>query len=146
MPIPAIPPRPRGVDILPAMVTAELPAAAEVVELARGVVHAGTKALAAGGGPDADQVLAYDLAHAAAAVETARSLLDYGSAGDLEAAITCAFVADAVGELASRLFGREATWGVEAGALDGARAFCATYRGRGLPGLAGRPGRSPAPR
>ena len=50
--------------------------------------------------PTRDQVLAYDLAHAAAAVETARSLLDYGAKGDLEAAITCAFVADAVDDLA----------------------------------------------
>jgi len=110
------------------MVAADLTAAADVVELARSVVRAGTTALKMGGGPDADQVLAYDVAHAGAAVETARSLLDYGALGDTEAAITCAFVADAVGELASRLFGREATWGIDATALDGARAFCATYR------------------
>ena len=56
--------------------------------------------------------------------------------------ITCAFVADAVGELASRLFGREATWGIDAAALDGARSFCATYRDPAfLAGLAGQEGR-----
>ena len=56
--------------------------------------------------------------------------------------ITCAFVADAVGELASRLFGREATWGIDATALDGARSFCATYRDPAfLAGLAGQEGR-----
>ena len=110
------------------MPNADLSAAAQAVELATGVVDAGARALAQGGGPETDQLLAYDLAHAAAAVETARSLLDYGARGDLEAAITCAFVADAVGELAARLFGREALWGVGPGALDGARAFCATYR------------------
>src|SRR5512134_627701 len=99
------------------MVVPDLTAASDVVELARAVVLQGTKTLKAGGGPDADQVLAYDVAHAGAAVETARSMLDYGALGDVEAAITCAFVADAVGELASRLFGREATWGIEATAL-----------------------------
>jgi (2S)-methylsuccinyl-CoA dehydrogenase len=123
------------------MSTPDLTAAADAVELARGVVRAGTKALAAGGGPDADQVLAYDLAHAAAAVETARSLLDYGTAGELEAAITCAFVADAVGELAARLFGREGVWGIEPGALDGARGFCEAFRDPAfLASLAGQDG------
>ncbi|MDP1820400.1 MAG: acyl-CoA dehydrogenase family protein [Acidimicrobiales bacterium] len=110
------------------MATPDLTAAADVVELARGVVQSGAKTLATGGGPDADQVLGYDLAHTAAAVETARSMLDYGSSGDIEAAITCAFVADAVGDLATRLFGREGVWGIEPGALDAARAFCATFR------------------
>jgi (2S)-methylsuccinyl-CoA dehydrogenase len=110
------------------MSSPDLTAAADVVELARGVVRTATVALANGGGPDGDQVLAYDLAHAAAAVETASSMLDYGATGDTEASLTCAFVADAVGELATRLFGREALWGVDPGALDGARAFCATYR------------------
>jgi len=110
------------------MASADLTAAADVVELARRVVRQGTTTLKTGGGPDADQVLAYDLAHAGAAVETARSMLDYGALGEVEAAITCAFVADAVGEMASRLFGREATWGIEATALDGARQFCSTYR------------------
>ncbi|MFL6206484.1 MAG: acyl-CoA dehydrogenase family protein [Acidimicrobiales bacterium] len=110
------------------MVAADLTAAADAVELARQVVDAGVRTLKAGGGADIDQVLAYDLAHAAAAVETARSMLDYGALGDLEGRIACAFVADAVGDMASRLFGREATWGVAADALDGARPFSATYR------------------
>lgn len=106
----------------------DLTAAANVVELARGVVHAGSAALAARGGPDVDQVLGYDLAHAAAAVETASSMLEYGAHGELEANFACAFIADAVGELASRLFGRDEAWGTTPGALEGARPFCATYR------------------
>lgn len=123
------------------MVAADLTAASDVVELARGVVQTGTRTLKAGAGYDVDQVLAYDLAHAGAAVETARSMLDYGALGDTEGAIACAFVADAVGELASRLFGREGTWGIETGALDGARGFCATYRDpEFLAGLAGQEG------
>jgi (2S)-methylsuccinyl-CoA dehydrogenase len=123
------------------MAAADLTAAAEAVELARRVVDAGTRTFKAGGGPDEDQVLGYDLAHAAAAVETARSMLDYGAHGELEAQIACAFVADAVGELTSKLFGREATWGIEPDALDGARGFCATYRDPAfLAALAGQEG------
>src|SRR5690606_17291993 len=73
--------------------------------------------------------------------ETARAMLDYGAHGDTEAAIACAFIADALGELASRLFGREATWGVEPGVLEPTRDFCATYRSPDfLAGLAGQEG------
>jgi (2S)-methylsuccinyl-CoA dehydrogenase len=123
------------------MTTPDLEAAAEAVELARGVVRSATGALAAAGSIDDNQVLAYDLAHAAAAVETARSMLDYGAKGDVEAAITCAFVADAVADLAARVYGREALWGVEPTALDGVRGFCSTYRDPAfLAGLAGEAG------
>ena len=110
------------------MPTADLSAAADALELAAQVVSQGTKTLAAGAGPDVDQILGYDLAHAAAAVEAARAMLEYGAHGDTEAALACAFVADSVGELAARLFGREPAWGVAPNALDGARDFCAAYR------------------
>ena len=111
------------------MMTADLSAAASAVERARDVVQAGVKALAGmPGGVDDNQVLAYDLAHAAAATETARALLDYGAKGDVEGAITCAFVADAVAELMTKIFGREDLWGVGPGALDDVRDFVATYR------------------
>ena len=53
-------------------------------------------------GPTRQQVLAYDLAHAAAQVATARAMLDYGAKGDVEARITCAFVADMVHDLITR--------------------------------------------
>ena len=76
------------------MTQPDLSAAASAVELARAVVHDGIVALAAAGPIDDNQVLAYDVAHASAAVETARTLLDYGAKGDVEARITCAFVAD----------------------------------------------------
>ena len=49
----------------------------------------------------------------------------YGAKGDVEARLTCGFVADAVHDLASKLLGREALWGVERGALRGADAFVA---------------------
>ena len=102
----------------PAVTTAstapDLTAAAAVVDLAGSVVAAGVRQLTASGGPDAEQVLAYDLAHAAAGVETARSMLDYGAKGDVEATVACAFVADVVHDLITRVAGREALWGVDA--------------------------------
>ena len=76
------------------MTAPDLHAAADVIELAHGVVGKAIRHLAATGGPEAHQTLAYDLAHAAAQVETARSLLDYGAKGELEGKITCAFTAD----------------------------------------------------
>jgi len=106
----------------------DLTAAAEAIELADGVVGAGIARLAAAASIDDHQVLAYDLAHAASAVETARAMLDYGGKGEDEGRISCAFVADAVAELAAKVFGREGDWGCEPGALDGARRFVATYR------------------
>ena len=106
----------------------DLNAAAAAVDTAQGVVHDALRHLAATGSVDDDQVVAYDLAHAAAAVETARTLLDYGAKGDEEARITCAFAAEAVADVAAKLFGREAAWGVAVSALDDARPFVSTYR------------------
>jgi (2S)-methylsuccinyl-CoA dehydrogenase len=102
-------------------------AAKTVIDIASGLVESATRTLAAGNLDD-NQVLAYDLAHAAATVETGRALLPYGERGDTEARIACAYIADAVAELAPKLFGREADWGVEAGVLDGTRDFVAAYR------------------
>ncbi len=110
------------------MPSPDLAAAATAVDAARAVVARGVESLKAAGGPDAAQVLAYDVAHAASAVETASALLDYGAKGDVEASITCAFVADAVADLAAKVFGRETTWGVDPAALDGTRAFVSTRR------------------
>ena len=110
----------------------DLTAAAAAVETARAVVDSGFGHLAAGGEADSDQVVAYDLAHAAAAVETARALLDYGGKGDVEARIACAFVADAVHDVATRMLGREEEWGTSPSALDDARPFVHTYRSPGF--------------
>ncbi len=110
------------------MTAPDLHAAADVIALAQGVVGKAIRHLAASGGPDRHQTLAYDLAHAAAQVETARSLLDYGGKGETEAKITCAFTADMVHDLITRLAGREALWGVETGPLEAAHPFLATYR------------------
>lgn len=111
-----------------ALPTPDLAAASAVIDLASGVVATGVKTLAANGGPDVQQVLAYDLAHAAAQVETARALLEYGAKGDVEARITCAFTADMAHDVMSRLAGREADWGSQPGALNGALPFMSSFR------------------
>src|SRR4051794_10303500 len=105
----------------------DLTAAAAAVDLAKGVVET-TAAQLSGTDIEANQVVAYDFAHAASAVENARAVLDYGAKGDVEARITCAFVADSVYDLMIKVLGRETAWGVVRGALDGAADFVTTYR------------------
>ncbi|HMK12984.1 MAG TPA: acyl-CoA dehydrogenase family protein, partial [Acidimicrobiales bacterium] len=110
------------------MTAADLSAAASVVDLAHGVVDRAVRRLSRSRDPEAEQVVLYDLAHAAAGVAIARSFLDYGANGDDEARMTCAFVADVAHDVSAKLFGREALWGVEPGALAAAGPFLATYR------------------
>ena len=63
--------------------------------------------------------------------------------GDEEARIACAFVADAIHDVATRLMGREQEWGAEQGALDSALAFARPYRSpEFLSELAGARGRA----
>ena len=106
----------------------DIQTAASVIATARSMVDTAVRTLVAAGGPDANQTLAYDLAHVAAAVETASSLLDYGNKGQLESDITCAFAADMVHDLVSRLVGREQLWGVDPSQLSSAHAFVQKYR------------------
>ncbi len=110
------------------VVPPDLAAAASAVELSQSVIDAGITALAAGGGPDVAQVLAYDVAHAASAVRTAEAALTYGAHGDIEARIACAFTADAVADLATRTVGRSSQWGVATDWMAPAEAFVSTYR------------------
>ena len=112
----------------PMSASPDLQTAATVIGIARQMVESATAKLAATGGPDKNQTLAYDLAHVAAAVETARSLIDYGAKGELEAQITCAFTADMVHDLVSRLIGREQLWGVDPSAIAPAHDFVQKYR------------------
>ena len=108
--------------------TAGLEQAAGALRLAAGVVDGALRRLAAAGGIDDVQVLAYDVAHASAAVRTAEAVLDYGARGDTEAGIACAFVADALAELAARVVGREEAWGVDPRWMERATAFVAAWR------------------
>jgi (2S)-methylsuccinyl-CoA dehydrogenase len=123
--------------------TPDLAAAADAVELARSVIERAARHLAATGGAAADvhQVIAYDLAHSAAAIETARAAIDYGAHGALEASLAAAFAAEAVWELGTRLLGREPDWGSPHGALAGAAPFVTAHRApewlASLAGMAG---------
>ena len=120
----------------------DLPAAADAIDLADRVVGKAVRHLAAlEGGADVHQVLAYEVAHAAAGVATAKSLIDYGNKGDVEASITCAFTADMLHDLASKILGREDDWGVERDALANAHAFMTQFRSAEfLASLAATPG------
>ncbi|MEI6630855.1 MAG: acyl-CoA dehydrogenase, partial [Actinomycetota bacterium] len=56
----------------------DLQGAAQAIAIAKEMVATAITTLSLAGGPDKNQTLAYELAHTAAAVETARSMLDYG--------------------------------------------------------------------
>jgi len=107
---------------------ADLVDAAAAVELADAVVSGAVRRLAGAGGIEAEQVLAYDLAHAAAGVRTARATLGYGRTGTDEARIACAFVADVLADLTTRMVGREAAWGTTRDWLEPASSFVSAYR------------------
>ena len=106
----------------------DLAGAAEAVELAQHLVDQACAAVRDKGGIDANQVVAYDVAHAAAAVATARATLEYGARGEVEARIAAAFVADVVADLAAKAAGRESLWGVEPGWDAPAAAFLRQQR------------------
>lgn len=121
----------------------DLNAAESAVSLAKRLVADAAAHLASQGRDtlDTNQAVAYDLAHAAAAVETARAALEYGSAGPVEASLATAFAADAVWDLATRMLGREDAWGSKPGALDAALPFVSAHRDPAwLASLAGQPG------
>jgi (2S)-methylsuccinyl-CoA dehydrogenase len=115
-----------------------LRAAAAAVDDAAALVDAAWLRLAhaAGGGKgrvsgpalDDHQVLAYDLAHAASAVEAARVMLVYAEHGEYESRLARFFIADAVADLAAKITGREALWGVEAAELTAAQPFLEAHR------------------
>ncbi len=120
-----------SVGSFPAMTEPAVPdlaAAAEVIDLADAVIASGVQRMNTQGGPDAAQVLAYDLAHSAAGAATARSLLDYGAKGDVEARLTCAVVAHVVHDLLGRTAGREDAWGIDVHAFEPARWFLGAFR------------------
>jgi (2S)-methylsuccinyl-CoA dehydrogenase len=106
---------------------ADLDRAADALICAEEVVRRGVRTLAEGG-IDAHQVVAYDVAHAAAAVAAGRAAVSYGQKGDLEERIACAFVADVVAELTGKLAGREDKWGAEGALLSPAGPFVAAHR------------------
>jgi (2S)-methylsuccinyl-CoA dehydrogenase len=106
----------------------DLTAAADALAVARSVVDAGIAGLEKAGGPDTAQVLAYDVAHAAAAIRPAEAAAGYGAQGDIEARIACAFAADALADLAARTTGRARAWGVAADWMTPAEPFVSAFR------------------
>ncbi|HET6810180.1 MAG TPA: acyl-CoA dehydrogenase family protein [Acidimicrobiales bacterium] len=105
----------------------DLDRAQHALDLARTAVEGAVNRLAAApGGTEDHQVVAYDVAHAAAAVDVASHVLaEYAPKGDDEAALARAFAADVVHDVTSRTLGREEEWGLDAmeGALDAALPF-----------------------
>ena len=77
---------------------------------------------------DEHQVVAYDLAHAAAAVEASRVMCTYGEHGDVESMLARAYVADAFADIVARLVGRDALWHVDPAALAPAHDFVSAHR------------------
>jgi (2S)-methylsuccinyl-CoA dehydrogenase len=119
----------------------DLTAASTLVDAADRVIAGGIGRLRESGGPDVNQVLAYDLAHSASAAATARVLLEYGAKGDVEAAITSAFAADMAHDLVSRLIGRQTQWGAGLDDLEAVGSGLADYHDPAfLAGLAETPG------
>src|SRR4249919_1629820 len=115
----------------------QLAAAATAVDRAADVVAAATDHLARAATVDGrisvakldeHQVLGYDLAHAASAVEGAKVMLEYAEHGEVESLLARAFIADAVADLGAKLLGREAVWGVDAGLLADALPFVEVHR------------------
>jgi (2S)-methylsuccinyl-CoA dehydrogenase len=115
----------------------QLHAAALAIERATEVVGDATRHLARASAADGridvekldrHQVLAYDLAHAASAVEGCRVMLQYAEHGEVESMLARAFIADAVADLAARMLAREATWGVTDDTLDAALPFVEAHR------------------
>jgi (2S)-methylsuccinyl-CoA dehydrogenase len=102
--------------------------AAQLIASARSVLDGATKELASRGGVDANQSLAYDLAHATSAVATAQACLGYAEYGPDESALVAAFLAIALSDLAARVLGREASWGVSEGWFAPFTPFVETYR------------------
>ncbi len=74
------------------------------------------------------EIFAYDLAHAASAVEACKSMLAYAEHGEFEAALACHFISDVIWDTGAKFAGRESEWGLERGALESARPFLEKFR------------------
>jgi (2S)-methylsuccinyl-CoA dehydrogenase len=112
-------------------------AAAAAVDCAAEVVEGATLTLARASSDDgrlsvakldAHQVLAYDVAHAASAIEGCRVMLRYGEHGELESKLARAYIADAIADVGARVLGREALWGTELESLATALPFVESHR------------------
>src|ERR1700690_443625 len=117
--------------------TDELRAASAAVDTARTVVDTAARALAEQSTEngkvsvarlDQHQVVAYDLAHAAAAIEGSRVMCGYGEHGEVESMLARGYVADEMHDVATRTMGRAAAWRLDPDALAGVMPFVAEHR------------------
>ena len=119
----------------------DLEDASELIERAQSVIEGALVSLKRGGGVDARQTLAYDVAHAASALATARASLAYAAQGEDESRLVAAFLAIALSDLATRILGRETIWAVEDDWYRPFASFVSTYRDPAfVAGLAETPG------
>jgi (2S)-methylsuccinyl-CoA dehydrogenase len=110
------------------MTSHDLQAVEAALDLGDTALASGVAQLRSRGGPDHAQVFAYDLAHAAAGLATARAMLEYGRRGDVEGRLTCAFAADVVHDLATKMIGRDDLWGIDPSVLAPAHPFVTAQR------------------
>ncbi|MGD0852062.1 MAG: acyl-CoA dehydrogenase family protein [Acidimicrobiales bacterium] len=121
--------------------TLDLENASTLVERAQSVIDGAVASLRRGGGVDAHQSLAYDVAHAASALATARASLHYAEMGEVESRLVAAFLALALSDLATRVLGREVLWAVRDDWYRPFAEFVTTYRDPAfVAGLAESPG------
>ena len=106
----------------------DLDVATDLVDQAQRVLNVALGELKRRGGPDVQQSLAYDVAHSASALATARAALNYAAKGEDESKLAAAFLALALADVAARVLGREELWGVTAKWFQPFARFVATYR------------------
>ena len=108
--------------------TLDLAVAADLIERADAIVEGALAELLERGGVDENEALAYDVAHAASALATARSVLAYATKGDTESNLVAAFLALALSDLAGRVLGRESLWRLTPEWFRPFSSFDADYR------------------
>ena len=106
----------------------DLDVATDLVDQAQRVLNGALGELKKRGGPDDQQSLAYDVAHSASALATARAALNYAAKGEDESKLAAAFLALALADVAARVLGREELWGVTPEWFQPFARFVATYR------------------
>ena len=100
----------------------------ELIDLAQLMLDGAVQSLQDLGGADEQQTLAYDVAHASSAIATARACLGYANQGPSEQHLVSVFLGLALSDLASRVLGREALWGVAPTWFEPFASFVASQR------------------
>ncbi|MEI8336649.1 MAG: acyl-CoA dehydrogenase family protein [Actinomycetes bacterium] len=117
--------------------TAHQATAVALVEAAAGIIETASNTLATRSAEngrisvdllDRQQIAAYDLAHAASAVAGSQVMLTYALHGEFEARLSFAYIADVIADLASRMVGRQDSWGVDAVVLAPFTEFVSLFR------------------